>query len=85
MADGVVIASRDGSPLQALETPAKYLLPKDDRDPRLAAFRALVRQFNAGIDQHTSPAPNFTDGLRCQQVLDAVHQSSESGRTVVLA
>jgi predicted dehydrogenase len=85
MADGIVIASRDGSPLRALETPTKYSLPKDDRDHRLAAFRALVREFNAGIDRHTSPAPNFTDGLRCQQVLDAVNASSDSGRVVKLA
>jgi len=85
MADGVVIASRDGSPLQPLATPAKYALPHDDRDHRLAAFRALVREFNAGIERRTSPAPNFTDGLRCQQVLDAVHASSQSGRVIKLA
>ncbi len=52
MADGVVIASRDGSPPQPLETPARYALPKDDRDHRLAAFRALVREFAMGIDRH---------------------------------
>ena len=84
-ADGTVIASREGSPLQPLETPAKYALGNDDRDHRLAAFRALVREFGAGIDRHASPAPNFTDGLRCQQVLDAVHASSDSGRVVKLA
>ena len=83
--DGVVVASRDGSPLQALATPAKYTPLKDDRDHRLAAFRLLVRDFGAGIDQGTSPAPNFTDGLRCQEVLDAVRASSESGRTIELA
>jgi hypothetical protein len=38
-----------------------------------------------GIDRHTSPAPNFDDGFRCQQVLDAVHASSESGRVIKLA
>lgn len=85
MADGIVIASRDGSPLQPLETPAKYSLANDERDHRLAAFRALVREFGAGIDRHASPAPNFTDGLQCQKVLDAVHESSESGRRVELA
>lgn len=80
--NGTVIASRDGSPLRELETPAKYTLLTDARDHRLAAFRLLVRDFTAGIDAHTSPAPNFTDGLRCQEVLDAVRESSESGRTV---
>jgi predicted dehydrogenase len=83
--DGVVIASRDGSKLAALETPARHLPPKDDRDHRLAAFRLLVRDFATGIDQGTSPAPNFTDGLRCQQVIDAVNESSGSGRVIRLA
>ena len=85
LADGIVIASRDGSPLQPLETPARYALPHDERDHRLAAFRALVREFGAGIDKRTSPAPDFTDGWRCQQVLDAVHASSASGQEIRLA
>ena len=46
------------------------------------AFRLLVRDFTRGIEQGRSPAPNFTDGLRCQEVLDAVHESSQSGRRV---
>jgi predicted dehydrogenase len=48
------------------------------------AFRLLVRDFSEGVERHTSPAPNFTDGLRCQEVLDAVRKSSESGRTIAL-
>jgi predicted dehydrogenase len=83
--DGVVIASRDGAPLQPLPTPAQYTPFTDARDPRLMAFRLLVRSFTAGIDEATSPAPNFTDGLRCQEVLDAVHESSATGRTIRLS
>ena len=82
MEDGVVVASRDGSPLAPLETPGRYLPFKDARDHRLMAFRLLVRDFTAGIDRGMSPAPNFTDGLRCQEVLDAVRESSRSGRKV---
>lgn len=82
--DGVVIASRDGQPLNALETPGRYTPFKDPRDHRLMAFRLLVRDFTAGVEQHASPAPNFTDGLRCQEVIDAVRRSSESGRTIAL-
>ena len=82
--NGTVIASRGGSPLRALETPVQYTPVTDARDHRLAAFRLLVRDFASGIDTHTSPAPNFTDGLRCQEVLDAVRESSASGRTVDL-
>jgi predicted dehydrogenase len=82
--NGVVVASRDGAPLQILETPAQYTPFADARDHRLMAFRLLVRDFTRGVEQGDSPAPNFTDGLRCQQVLDAVRASSESGRSVNL-
>ena len=79
MEDGVVVASRGGAALQELETPAKYLPFKDERDHRLMAFRMLVRDFNRGVEQGTSPSPNFTDGWKCQRVLDAVRESSASG------
>jgi predicted dehydrogenase len=82
--NGVVVASRNGAPLQELKTPPQYTPFTDPRDHRLMAFRLLVRDFTTGVEQGTSPAPNFTDGLRCQEVLDAVHESSESGRTVHL-
>jgi len=84
MEDGVVIASHDGAPLQPLPTPPQYTPFKDARDPRLMAFRLLVREFTRGIDTRTSPAPNFDDGLRCQQVMDAVRASHATGRTIRL-
>jgi predicted dehydrogenase len=83
--DGVVVGSRDGAPLAPLPMPPQYLPFADARDHRLSSFRLLVRDFNAGIERGTSPAPNFTDGLRCQEVLDAVRESSATGRTVKLA
>jgi predicted dehydrogenase len=84
MENGVVVASRNGEPLHALETPPQYTPFADPRDHRLMAFRMLVRDFTRGVEQGASPAPNFTDGLRCQEVLDAVRESSESGRTIAL-
>ena len=84
MEDGVVIASRDGAPLAPLATPAKYTPFTDARDHRLMAFRLLVRAFNRGIDEGNSPAPSFDDGLRNQQVQDAVREASASGTTVRL-
>jgi len=83
--DGVVVGSRDGSALKPLKTPAEFTTLTDARDHRLAAFRLLVRDFTTGIEQRRSPSPNFTDGLRCQEVLDAVRESSQSGRKVKIA
>src|SRR4030095_3482146 len=82
--NGLVVASHNGTPLQALETPPQYTPSTDARDHRLMAFRLLVRDFTEGGEQRTSPAPNFTDGLRSQEVLDAVRESPDSGRTVTL-
>ena len=80
--DGGILGSQGGGPLEAIETPARLMPFSDDRDPRLMAFRLLVRDFNRGIEEGTSPAPNFVDAWRCQQVLDAVRESSDTGRTV---
>ena len=77
--DGVVVASRKGAPFAALATPAQFQLAKDERDHRLMAFRMLVRDFTKGIEAGASPSPNFTDGWRCQQVLDAARESSARG------
>jgi predicted dehydrogenase len=81
---GVVIGSHDGTPLAQLPMPSRYSAFTDDRDPRLACFRRLVRNFSRGIDEATSPSPNFADGWRRQQVMDAVRTSSREGRTVTI-
>ena len=47
-------------------------------------FRLLTREFVRGIRTGTSPAPNFYDGWRNQQVMDAVRESSRSGRRVLI-
>ncbi|MEX0763066.1 MAG: Gfo/Idh/MocA family oxidoreductase [Dehalococcoidia bacterium] len=83
--DGVVLGGQNGEPIKKLDSPAGLMPFSDDRDPRLMAFRLLVRDFNRGIDEGTSPAPNFTDGFRCQQVLDAIRESSETGRTIAIS
>ncbi len=82
--DGVVIASRKGAPLAPLATPAQFAAATDARDHRLMSFRTLVREFTRGIEEGTSPVPNFDDGWRCQQVLDAARLSSDAGRTVAI-
>lgn len=81
---GVVMGSREGTPLAQLPTPSRHASFTDDRDPRLACFRLLVRDFSRGVDEGTSPSPNFTDGWRCQQVMDAVRASSREERTITI-
>lgn len=84
--DGVVLGGKSGDAgLQELPTPPRLTPFTDDRDPRLMAFRLLVREFERGIDDGVSYAPNFDDAVACQQVLDAVRESAESGKTVELA
>ena len=85
MENGVLVASRDGAPLAPLPTPAHYTPFTDDRDHRLMAFRLLVRDFTQGVEQGASPSPSFADGLRCQEVLDAIRLSSDTGRTVAIS
>ena len=82
--NGVVVASRDGAPLEALKTPAQYTPFTDARDHRLMAFRLLVRDFTQESSRVVRPPPTSPTGSRCQQVLDAVRESSASGRTVNL-
>ncbi|MEZ4501118.1 MAG: Gfo/Idh/MocA family oxidoreductase [Dehalococcoidia bacterium] len=81
--DGVVLLGKAGDRgLTELEMPERYRPIEDDRDHRLGAFRLLVREFERGIREGTSPAPSFEDGLACQQILDAARESSSTGRVV---
>ncbi len=45
-------------------------------------FVHLVSELMNGIAEGRSPEPNFTDGVRNQAVLEAVSESSESGKWV---
>jgi predicted dehydrogenase len=84
--DGVVLLGKSTDRVLApVEMPARFRPFEDDRDPRLVSFRLLVRDFETGIREGRSPSPSFEDGLKCQQVLDAVRESSRSGRTVTIA
>ncbi|MBM3140757.1 MAG: Gfo/Idh/MocA family oxidoreductase [Chloroflexi bacterium] len=75
--DGVVLAARAADrSLQPLPMPERFRPFDDARDHRLVAFRLLVRDFERGIRERTSPAPSFEDALRCQEVLDAIRASA---------
>ena len=64
-----------GEGVRELPMPERHRPFDDDRAEMMMAFRILVRRFLGGIAEGTSPAPNFYDGLRCQQVMDAVRSS----------
>jgi predicted dehydrogenase len=83
-AHGVVLGARLGSDaaLTELKIPAELEPFSDDRDDRLMPFRLFTREFLRGVATGTSPAPNFLDGFRCQQILDAVRQSSATGQRI---
>ena len=76
--DGKVWAARysDGPEMKELPMPERHFPILDDRDERLPAFRILVKRFLQGIEEGTSFYPNFYDGLKCQQALDAIRSFS---------
>jgi predicted dehydrogenase len=80
---GTILGAKVGDEgLTALPIPERLAPFADDRDDRLMPFRLLVQEFLRGIRRGTSPGPNFYDGFRCQQVLDAVRESSATGRVI---
>ena len=82
-AHGTILGGKAGDEkLEEIPVPERLQSFQDDRDDRLFPFRMQVRDFLRGIEEGTSPAPNFYDGLRCQQILDAVRESSATGRLV---
>ena len=83
--DGKVYGAKFGDESRhELPMPDEFVPFDDDRDHRLVAFRLMVREFLKGVEDGTSPAPNFEDAYRIQQVLDAVVESSETGRRIAI-
>ena len=83
MPDGVVYGAKAGDgEVSELPMPERHHPFDDPTDRRSLPFRRLLREFRRGITEGTSPAPNFADGYRCQLVLDAIRESSQTGRWV---
>ena len=83
---GTLLGARRGEgPLQQLDIPERLEPFADERDERLMPFRLFTRKFLRGIAEGSSPAPNFDDGYACQQILDALYESSARGSRVAIA
>ena len=44
----------------------------------------LLRHFVRGVRGEEAPSPSFYDGVRCQEVMDAIYLSSSEGRWITL-
>ena len=87
VAAGYRIGEEDGAPSPRSEG-APLTLPRDIEllpgPENVAASRRLLRDFERGIEEGRSPAPNFEDGLRTQAMIDAARESAREGRVVAL-
>jgi predicted dehydrogenase len=72
-------ARRGETEVQEMPVPDRFRPFVVEGDNRLTPFVMLIREFVRGIEEHRSPAPSFYDGLRNQQVQEAVSQSSQAG------
>ena len=81
------VAQLDGPYLGLDGLPRPTTLPPLADAPtwRIAVVQRLIGEFERGIREGGSPAPNLEDGLRCQAVLDAVRASARDGRRVAVA
>lgn len=83
--DGKVFGARAGDrELHELTVPAEYRPFDDPRDHRLLPFRLLVDRLVGAIRTGKPASPTFYDGLKVQEVIDGVFQSTETGRWVEL-
>ena len=70
--------------LTDLDIPARLDPYDDEGHDGIMPMRMLAKEFVLGISKGTSPAPNFYDAYRCQEVLHAVRESSLTGRTIMI-
>jgi predicted dehydrogenase len=81
----VVHGAKIGEEVAPLPRPAEFDPFPDDSDRRVPAFRRLVRDFQTSVSQGTSLTPNFEDGVRTQAVLDAIRESSATGKAISIS
>lgn len=73
----------DGPGVRQLAIPKKFLVGTRGASPAhsmLNSYWPLARAFREGIEQGTSPSPNFEESLHLQCITDALRESSQTGR-----
>ena len=84
LSDAPVLGVSIRAQLEEIPRPTS-LLPREDAPTwQVAVVQRLTREFERGIGEGGSPAPNLLDGLRCQAILDAVRESVRDVRRVPL-
>ncbi len=85
LSDAPVRGGKTGAAqLDEIPRPATLAPLEDAPTWRVAVVQRLIREFERGIRDGGSPAPNLQDGLRCQAILDAVRESARAGRRVAV-
>ena len=85
LSDAPVRGGKTGAAqLDEIPRPATLAPLEDAPTWRVAVVQRLIREFERGIRDGGSPAPNLQDGLRCQAILDAVRESARDGRRVAV-
>ena len=77
----------DGPEFKQLEIPDRLREKITETSPKVEpyhAYQAVVRKFTEGIQNGTSPAPNFEDADQLQRITDAIKESSLAGGWVTV-
>jgi predicted dehydrogenase len=83
--DGRVLGGQGGAPLKELMLPEHLLRGASIAGhPLIAPTSLLLRAWVQAIRSGTQSAPSFTDGLRVQELLDAVGRSAQAVRSMEL-
>ena len=70
--------------IHPLPIPDRLLASSDGPDVVTGLFAELVRQLVKAVRGEAEPSPSFEDGLRSQEVLDAIRLSDKEGRWLSL-
>jgi len=80
---GRLLGARRREPLAELPIPGRLTSGDDEFDhPLIQPTIMLMREWARAIRTNVKTSPSFDDGVKIQEILDAVHRSSVQGRWV---